>query len=251
MNTFSTLHLLAHAIRCASVIATVSLTCSALADEAAVRKGLRERLPDMPAIDEIRLTPVPGLYELRMGTQVLYADEGGRHLISGTVYDSQARVDLTRARVEQLTAFDFRRLPLKDAMVIRHGDGQRKVAVFSDPHCGYCKRLETELKGVDNVTVYLFALPVLGESSLARARDIWCADSPAQRWQEWMLQGTSPPAAAAACDTSSLDRNLALGESHGIAGTPTLVFEDNSRASGVLSSAGLEQRLALAATAAR
>lgn len=225
------------------------LAGQAQADEAAVRKGLAERLPNMPAIDEVRRTPIAGLYEVRIGTQVLYADEGGRHLISGTVFDSQTRVDLTKSRIDQLTAFDFDKLPLKDALVIRHGDGSRKLAVFSDPNCGHCKRLEATLKATDNLTVYLFALPMLGDDSVAKARDIWCAPQAAQRWQDWMLQGTRPPAAPEACDSIPLQRNLALGARHRIEGTPTLVFQDSSRASGVLSAGALAQRLAQASAA--
>jgi thiol:disulfide interchange protein DsbC len=251
MNTLFSLPQRTRVARHAATLFAALLACHAGADEAAIRKGLAERLPGMPTIDEIRPTAVAGLYEVRIGTRVLYADESGRHLIEGTVYDSQTRVDLTKARVEQLTAFDFKKLPLKDALVIQHGDGRRKVAVFSDPNCGHCKRLETELKAVDNVTVYLFALPVLGEGSLAKARDIWCAASPARHWQDWMLNAVPPPAAAKGCDSSNLERNLALGEKHRVEGTPTLVFEDSSRASGVLSSAALEQRLTQATTALR
>jgi len=186
--------------------------------------------------------------EIRIGTQVFYADEAGRHLIEGSVYDNQSRVDLTKARITQLAAFDFKQLPLKDALVVRHGKGRRKVALFSDPNCGYCKRLESELKTLDDVTIYVFPFAMLGETSLAKARDIWCAAEPSRKWREWMLDGTPAPTAATSCDSSGLERNLAFGEKHRIEGTPTLVFEDNSRASGVLTSAALDQRLTQAAT---
>lgn len=232
------------ACRIVLVVFAALLACQAEADEAAVRKGLTERLPGMPVIDEVRPGPIPGIYEVRMGTQIVYADENGRHLIEGAVFDSQTRTDLTRSRIEQLTAFDFKKLPMNDALVIRHGAGQRKVAVFADPQCGHCKRLEAELKGIDNLTVYLFPLAVLGESSLAKARDIWCATDAGQRWQDWMLQGKAAPSADIGCDSSSLTRNLALGEKHRIEGTPTLVFEDSTRASGVLTQSALEQRIA-------
>jgi thiol:disulfide interchange protein DsbC len=217
---------------------------SAHADEAAVRQGLRTLVPELPAIDEVRRTPVAGLYEVRIGHRVFYADEGGRHVVQGSIHDNRTRTDLTRQRIEQLTAFNFKALPFKDALVSRQGAGRRQVAVFSDPLCGHCKRLEAELKQVDDLTVHVFAVPMLGEQALARARDIWCADQPLQRWHAWMRDAVAPPPAPAQCDGSALLRNLSLADAHHVEGTPTLVFEDGTRASGVLSSAALTQRLA-------
>ena len=156
---------------------------SALADEAAIRKNLAERMPGLPKIDEVSKTPIAGLYEVRIGTDILYTDEVGNHIIEGSLYDTRTHTDLTKARVDKLTAIDFAQLPLKDAIVLKQGNGSRKMAVFADPNCGYCKRLEKDLVNVKDVTIYTFVIPILGADSAVKARDIWCAKDNGKVWR--------------------------------------------------------------------
>ena len=228
-----------------SVLATAVLALSAqlaVADEAAIRKSIAERLPDFPKIDEVSKTPIPGIYELRIGTEVLYTDEQGNHLIEGSLIDTKTRANLTEARVSKLTAIDFSKLPLKDAIVWKQGSGARKLVVFADPNCGYCKKFERDLQQVKDVTVYTFLYPILGGDSPEKARNIWCAKDSTKVWREWMIEGTAIPAAAP-CDASALQRNYALGRKHRITGTPGLVFEDGSQKPGALEPAQLEKLL--------
>ncbi len=228
----------------AALAATAALAAPALADEAAIRKNLAERLPDLPKIDEVARTPIPGLYELRIGTDILYADEQGDHLIQGSVLDARTRTDLTQARIDRLTAIDFGSLPLKDAIVWKQGSGARKLVVFADPNCGYCKRFEKDLVNVKDVTVYTFLFPILGGDSPEKSRNIWCAKDATKVWRDWMVDGKTPPRAADKCDTSALERNAALGRKHRVTGTPALVFEDGTRVPGALPAAQVEKRLA-------
>ena len=228
----------------AALFLTAAWAASAQADEAAIRKNLAERLPDLPKIDEVAKTPIPGLYELRIGTDILYADENGDHLIQGSVLDSRTRTDLTQARIDRLTLIDFGSLPLKDAIVWKQGSGARKLVVFADPNCGYCKRFEKDLANVKDVTVYTFLYPILGGDSPEKSRNIWCAKDATRVWRDWMVDGKAPPRAADKCDTSALERNAALGRKHRVTGTPALVFEDGTRVPGALPAAQVEKRLA-------
>lgn len=215
------------------------------ADEAAIRKNLAERLPDLPKIDEVARTPIPGVYEVRIGTDILYADENGDHLIQGSVLDTRSRTDLTQARIDRLTAIDFASLPLKDAIVWKQGTGARKLVVFADPNCGYCKKLERDLVNVRDVTVYTFLFPILGGDSPEKSRNIWCAKDRAAAWTDHMLRDKTP--AAASCDTAALQRNLAFGRKHKITGTPTLIFANGTRVPGAIGAPDVEKRLAEAA----
>jgi thiol:disulfide interchange protein DsbC len=160
------------------------------------------------------------------------------------VIDTKQRRNLTEERIDKLTAVKFEALPLKDAFTIVRGNGQRKMAVFEDPNCGYCKRFERDLQKVDNVTVYMFLYPILGADSTEKSKAIWCAKDRAQAWQDWMVRDQPQPAAAAACDTSALTRNVELGRSYKITGTPTLVFVDGSRVPGAIDAKEVEKRLA-------
>ncbi len=222
---------------------------STWAQDAAIRKTLAERLPQLPKIDEITRTPIAGLYEVRFGgNQLMYSDEKGEYiLINGSMVETKTRSDLTEARLDKLMAIDFDKLPVKDAMVVRQGNGSRKMAVFADPNCGYCKRFERDLLAVKDVTIYTFLIPILGPDSTAKARDIWCAKDAQRTWRAWMIDGTTPPKVAGTCDTKAMDRNLAFSHSNRINGTPAVFFEDGSRAPGAMGADVVEKRL-LAAT---
>lgn len=233
------------------VLALVAaLICGgAFAQEAAIRKNLVERLPNLPKIDEVTRTPIAGLFEVRFGgTEILYSDATGEHiLVNGALVETKTRTDLTEARIEKLLAIDFDKLALKDAFVIKQGNGSRKVAIFGDPNCGYCKRLERDLMTIKDVTVYTFLIPILGPDSVAKSRDVWCAKNPGKAWRDWMIEGGPPPKAAAGCDATAIDRNLEFARKHRINGTPAIVFEDGTRKPGALPAETFEKLLAAAA----
>jgi len=235
--------LLAAAICAASV--------SALADEAAIRKNLAEHMPNLPKIDEISKTAMPGLYELRMGSDLLYTDENGNYLIEGSVFDTRNKVDLTKARTDKLTAIDFASLPLKDAMVGKQGNGSRKMVIFADPNCGYCKRIERDLLAVKDVTIYTFLIPILGADSVTKSRDIWCSKDSQTAWRNWMIDGETPRKSIGKCDTAALDRNLELSRKYKITGTPAVVFEDGTRVPGAIAADKIEKQLVASAAASK
>src|SRR5664280_2328181 len=81
-----------------------SATFLRIADESAIRKHVAERLPDFPKIDEITKTALPGIYEIRIGTDILYTDEQGSYIIQGQLIETKSRVNLTEARIAKLTA---------------------------------------------------------------------------------------------------------------------------------------------------
>ena len=229
----------------AAVLLAACLVPAALADEAAIRKNIAERLPDIPKIDEVTKTAIPGIWEIRIGTDILYTDENGNYLIQGSLIETKTRVNLTDERIGKLTAIDFKSLPLKDAVVWKQGTGERKLVVFADPNCGYCKKFERDLLEVKNVTVYTFLYPILGGDSPEKSKAIWCAKDNGKAWRDWMIKGT-PVENSPSCDVSALARNTAFGRKHRINGTPGLVFEDGSQRAGALNAEAIEKMLAAA-----
>jgi thiol:disulfide interchange protein DsbC len=217
-------------------------------DEAALRARLAERMPNLPKIDAVKPTAMPGVVELHVGGDILYADTQGDHLLVGQLYDTRTRTNVTEERLNTLNAIDFAALPLKDAMVAKQGSGARKLVVFADPNCGYCKGFERDLAKLQNVTIYTFLYPVLGPDSEVKSRDIWCAKDAQSAWRGWMLDGVAPPRSmGSACDTGALARNTEFGRKHRMQGTPTVVFEDGKRAPGAIPLAELEKRMSQAA----
>ena len=211
--------------------------------DAAIRKALTERMPALPKPDEISRTAVPGLFELRFGNELLYADERGDYIISGPIVETRTRRDLTAERLDRINAIPIAQLPLKDAIVIRQGAGSRRVVVFSDPNCGFCKRYERELLGLKDVTLYTFLYPILGKDSQDKSRNIWCAPDPAKAWRDWMVDGKPPAVAMGRCDAAALERNVALGQKHRVDSTPTTVLEDGARRNGSMSAPELDKLL--------
>lgn len=221
----------------------ISLWASAQGQENLIRKNLSERVPQMPKIEEVTRTPMPGLFEVRLSNnEIYYSDAEGNFLISGNLIDTKNRRNLTEEREAKLNAIDFASLPLKDAITVVRGNGKRKLAVFEDPNCGFCKRFERDLAKVDNITVYLFLYPVLGQNSVDKSRAIWCAKDPAATWHNVMVNDQNPPSAS--CNTAAIDRNLELGRKYKITGTPTLIAQDGSRVPGAISTAQIEKLLA-------
>ncbi|MFG6447160.1 DsbC family protein [Roseateles sp. BYS180W] len=213
------------------------------ANEGAIRKSMGERLPPNIKIDEVRPSGVPGLWELRIGNELRYTDATGQYLIEGEVFDLKARRNLTQDRLTRINMIDFASLPLKDAIVWKNGNGKRRIAVFADPNCGYCKLFERNLQDVKDVTVYTFVVAILGGDSPEKARSAWCAKNPTQAWRDWMLDGKTLPKPSGQCDDDAIERNQALIRRHHIGSTPSVIFEDGTRVPGALSAAQVEQRL--------
>jgi thiol:disulfide interchange protein DsbC len=204
----------------------------------AVQKRLTERF-DHPPITAVRQTPY-GLYEVQLGMDLVYTDENVSFVLDGTLIDAKTRRDVTRERLDALARVPFDQLPFELSFKQVRGDGSRKLAIFEDPNCGYCKQLRQSLKSIDNVTIYTFPYPILSPDSILKVRNIWCAQDRAATWDAWMLQGKVPPSVDCAAPTNKM---VELGQKLMVRGTPALFFYDSSRVGGVISKEEIEKRL--------
>lgn len=235
----------------AALLAVTPFVCASPAfaqDLDAIKKNIsqniKKQVPTWPGVEEVRKTPIEGIYEIRLGeSEIMYADQTGSYLLSGEIFDLSNMRNLTQDRISELTAVDFKDLPLQDAIVIKRGDGSRKIAVFEDPMCSYCHRFEQQLQTVDNVTIYVFLYPILSPKSHEMSKNIWCAADSKKAWLDWMLNKTAPADAAADCDAALLTRNVEFGRKHKIDGTPAMIFEDGSRIPGAVGPEMIEMQL--------
>nr|WP_230404501.1 DsbC family protein [Undibacterium sp. LX40W] len=194
-------------------------------------------------IDSVTKTPYGGLYEVRMGPEIIYTDAKANFLFVGSVLDNKAAVNFTKQRVEQITKVNFNELPLDAAVKYVKGDGKRVIAIFEDPNCGYCKKFRKTLQSVDNVTIYTFMYNILADDSSVKSRDIWCSANRSKAWDEWMIEGKVAPTAPANCQTPN-DKVFALGQKLRVTGTPTVIFTDGSRLPGMVDVKALEDKWA-------
>src|SRR5512141_2472152 len=221
---------------------SVSLAHAAETDKgaASVKDAMKKNYEALiGTVNQVNKSPIPGLYEVVTDDHIFYTDKDARYIIDGQMLDLKARKNLTEARARMLFKVDFSKLPLELAVKKVKGKGSRTMAYFTDPNCGYCKKLEQELKNVDNVTLYLFLYPIF-EGSAEKAQNVWCSKDQVKAWDELMLNGVQP--AAAKCDTPT-DKVLALGKKLRVNGTPALVFANGMINPGYMPAADLNKAL--------
>ncbi len=226
----------------AAVLASAAISATAQTpQEAAIKKTIEPRLGEGAKVDSVTKTPYAGLYEVRIGSDIVYTDSSAKYLFVGRILDTQTMQDYTKARVDEITKIKFSDLPLDQALKMVKGNGKRVIAVFEDPNCGYCKRFRQTLNGMDNITVYTFMYNILSEDSAVKSRNIWCSADRNKAWDEWMLNNKLPAAAPASCNAPN-DKVFALGRKLNITGTPTIFFTDGTRIPGAIDARGLENK---------
>lgn len=217
---------------------------SAHADEAEIRKNMEAKLGTK--VESVTKSGYLGLYEVYADGNIFYTDEKMTAILLGTqLIDAKTMKNVTEERLKKLTAIKFSELPLERAIKQVRGDGKRVLATFEDPNCGYCKRLAKDLAKLDNVTIYTFLYPILSEDSVRKSKQIWCAADRARSWNDWMIDGKTPPAKDD-CDTSAVSKNQEFGRKLNITGTPTMFFVDGERVPGAMPLARIEQKLGAA-----
>lgn len=222
-------------------VALLVSTSAAHADVASVRAAMQKKFPREKILEVVK-TPYSGLYEVAFEDSIVYTDEKQDFLFSGSIYDMKTMQNVTEARAKKLYAIKFSALPFQYAFKEVKGNGKRKVALFTDPNCPFCKRLEKEMEHVDNVTIYRFILAILPGSE-EKARNIWCSPDREKAWRSALLNGATPPRAKP-CDTSALVEVAKLAEKYRINGTPAIVFEDGSINPGFMPAAEIDKQLA-------
>lgn len=231
-------------VRALLFAATIVVSFGVSADEASLRKAVEAAYPKLK-IQSITKTPFAGLYEVYVDGQIIYTDEKFSFLIvEGKVIDPSSKRNLTDDRLNELNKVDFSALPLEQAIKIVKGNGSRKLVVFSDPDCPFCKRLEQrELVNITDVTIYTFLFPLeqLHPDAANKSKAIWCASDRAKAWTDWVINNQLP-ATTSNCDTP-VEKIAALGRKLGVTSTPTLIFANGARILGAYPAKEIEQAL--------
>lgn len=201
-------------------------------------------------IISVSQTPWDNVLEVVMkGNQIVYTNQDGSFVMATDgremiLLDVKNRKNLTEEKISELNKVDYKAFNTKNAIQLQKGKpGQGEISVFADPNCIYCKRFEASLAQTPDITVNLYLFPVLGQDSMDKSKQVWCAKDKAKTWKEWMVDGKALPTGEAKCDTKAIEENLEFGKSIGINGTPTIIFTDGTRAAGAISPAALMKKI--------
>ena len=208
--------------------------------EQQIKTEIQKKLGPNVKVKSVIPAPVSGLYEVLVGNDLFYTDTSGKYLIQGEIIELASGKNITEQRQTDLNRIKWTELSPANAIKNVRGNGSRQLAVFSDPNCGYCKRLEKSLQQLDNVTIYTYLIPILSPDSAQKSKQIWCSADPYKSYIDWMINGITP-SGKSDCATP-LDKNMAFAKTYGITGTPTLFFVDGSRFPGAVQIADIEKK---------
>lgn len=212
------------------------------AQEAKIAKNFELKFEEAK-VTNVRKTSFADLYEITLAeNEIVYTNAATEFTMIGNLINNTDQRNLTQERIDELNIVDFKTFPLTQSITMIKGNGQRKIVLFEDPNCGYCKVFRKTLKEFDNITVHTFIIDILGADSTDKAQKLLCSKDPAKALDDWMLNGninknTTP------CDANILQKNKELALKIGITGTPTIFLEDGSRLPGAVSAEALEKAL--------
>jgi thiol:disulfide interchange protein DsbC len=212
-------------------------------ETAAIRKALEQKFPGAD-IRHVARTDYLGLYEVMLDDSLIYTDPKVAYIFVGSVYDTGTKQNLTDARTRRLNRVAVDKLPYELAFTRVKGDGSRKLIIFSDADCPFCHRLETEMKNLDNVTIYTFLFPIdqLHPDAARKSKQIWCAPDKVKAWDAFFASGKLPENKGDCGDPVA--KTQALGNSLKINATPTLIFADGTLIPGALPLPQIEKEMA-------
>jgi thiol:disulfide interchange protein DsbC len=226
-----------------ALAAILMFAATAQANESVIRKALTQQFPGAQIVS-VKKTPYSGLFEVYLDGQLVYVDAKAQYIFAGDVIDLKSRDNLTQARLNKLQAIDWSTLPLNNALKTVKGSGARKLVVFSDVDCPYCRKFEAELNKVDDITIYTFLYPIEGlhPKAVQASKQIWCAPDRNKAWNDY-ITGGGLPKNDGQCD-NPVEATIALGNKLKVSGTPTIFFANGVRVPGMVPAPQLERLLA-------
>ena len=215
-----------------SFISTLSL-----ANVDTVKSNLAKQHPKLN-IENIQSTEMKGIYSGAMDGQVVYLGEDAQYILIGSMFRLSDQKNLTKDLVIKQNTIDWKKLPLQDAVKTVRGNGKRQLAIFSDPNCPYCKQLDTELSKLNDVTIYTFIYPIKTQS-IAVSKQVFCEQNPAIAWSNLIAKGIQPNSQKVCANP--IERNLSLGKSLGLNGTPAIIFSNGFKVMGAYPAQEIEK----------
>ncbi len=229
-------------VNAAALAISVGVSMPVFANPDVVKKSVETWLKGKYQVDEVRKTSMAGMYEVRLGQDLIYVEEKGQYaFLDGIMFDLRNDRNLTQERKDWIGRVDFKTLPFELAIKQVNGTGKSQIAVFEDPNCGHCRNMRRELLKLENTTIYTFAVPILAADSATKIKQAYCAKDKVAAWNAMMLEGRTP-ASKGDCATP-LAKLVELGQRLNVTGTPTILFTSGRRVPGSIPLTGIRNYL--------
>jgi thiol:disulfide interchange protein DsbC len=219
-----------------SVLPLAFVAASVWAEEL-TKEQVASKLNGIDAKD-ISNSPVQGIYQVSIGSNVAYVTTDGRYIIKGDIYDAKTSSNLTeetrsKARVAMLKSVDPASM-----IVFKPAAGKpvkHTVTIFTDVDCGYCRQFHREIDKVTalGIEVHYLFYPRTGPNteSWAKAEGVWCSPDHNLALTKAKLGGEVP---AAKCAKTPVEAHYTLGQRIGVRGTPAVFTENGELIGGYL-----------------
>jgi thiol:disulfide interchange protein DsbC len=225
-------------------IALLLLTAAAQADQPPdPRVEIASKIPGT-RVEDLRPTPIAGIYELTRRTDIAYVTADGKYAISGDLVDLAKNDNLTEAHRREARAKLLGTIPESDMLVFGPQNPKYTVTVFTDVDCAYCRQLHSQISDYNRLGIrvrYLF-YPRSGPNteSWTKAEEVWCSSN---RNEALTQAKRGVPLQAKACPNNPVARHYALGQDFGLQGTPAIVLANGELIGGYLPPQNLAQHL--------
>ena len=192
------------------------------------QERLAKKFPGVSA-EDIRSTPVDGLWEVAVGTQVVYLSDDGRYLFRGELQDLQTGTNLTDARQSTMRAELMGRVDESRMIVFSPEKPKHTVTVFTDIDCGYCRKLHQEMQAMNDLGIKVryafYPRSGPGSASWSKAEAVWCSpDRNGAMTRAKAGQNVTAPD----CGNTPVADQYRLGNDMGVRGTPAILTDDGT-----------------------
>jgi thiol:disulfide interchange protein DsbC len=225
-----------------AVFLLIGATSASATDFEAIEARLTNLVPDLDQV-AISETPVPGLMQVQIGGDIVYMSEDGRYLVQGRLIDMETQSDLTDAAKAVLRQEQLQSLDRAELVSFGSDDADYEVLVFTDPDCGYCRRLhqqmaEYEAAGI-KISYLAFPRAGVGSQTYDKMVSVWCAED-RQSAMDVAKAGRTPTPAT--CD-NPVTEQYQMGQSLGVTGTPSIMTFNGDIIPGYVPPDRLRERL--------
>ena len=200
------------------------------------RAGLIKLLPAGSKLEDLKPSPIPGIYEFVQGADVSYLTADGKYFLDGNLYDMATRANLTEAIRSRARLAMINAVPESQMVIFSPKNPLYTVTVFTDMDCQYCRKLHSEIAEINRLGVrvrYMF-FPRTGPNteSWRKAEVVWCS---ADR-NEALTRAKSGAQLDMnkTCGPTPVEREYQLGQNIGVHGTPAIITDGGDIISGYM-----------------